>query len=200
HKLPNAQKSHFYAHKQSDNGHFLPEYRLGLDDPIERGLLGLSLHDLDGTLDSEERKLSWAEHTLGNMASAFAGLEKAETILLGAQWLFDSYSSRDELLSFVQAMVVLEILLGDKNASDKIGLGSLLRNRCAYLIGNSQEERTNILQDFNKIYSVRSQIVHAGKHRLTLEERSLFRRLQWMCRRVIDKEVDLLKANPKPVA
>jgi hypothetical protein len=70
-----------------------------------------------------------------------------------------------------------------------------MRNRCAYLIGTSQEDRINLLDAFNQIYRVRSQIVHSGKHRFTADERSLFFRLRWMCRRVISKELDLLKAD-----
>jgi hypothetical protein len=90
-------------------------------------------------------------------------------------------------------MVVLEILLGDKAPSDDIGLGQLLSSRCAYLISNTQEERTEILRDFGKIYGVRSKIVHRGKPRLTRDELALSYQLQWFCRRVICKEIDLLK-------
>jgi hypothetical protein len=118
-------------------------------------------------------------------------------ILLASQWYFDSATGSDRLLPFIQGMVVLEILLGDKAASKEIGLNELLRNRCAYLIGSSQEEREEIYKTFGDIYDVRSQIVHRGKHRLNAHERSLFGRLRWMCRRVIQKEVDLLVANKK---
>jgi hypothetical protein len=90
-------------------------------------------------------------------------------------------------------MVVLEILLGDKAASDEIGLGRLLGNRCAYLIGKTQEERATILSDFKQIYDVRSDIVHEGKSRLTHDELMLFNKLQWFCHRVIQKEIELLK-------
>jgi hypothetical protein len=70
-----------------------------------------------------------------------------------------------------------------------------MRNRYAYLIGESQEERTQLLDAFNKIYSVHSKIV-PGNHRLTLAERSLFFRLRWVCRRVLIK-LNLLEADLK---
>ena len=95
-------------------------------------------------------------------------------------------------------MVVLEILLGEKDSSDEIGLGELLRNRCAYLISKTHKDRSEILQDFKRIYAVRSQIVHRGKSRLTPDERSLFHNLRWMCRRVIQEELTLLKADAAP--
>jgi hypothetical protein len=87
----------------------------------------------------------------------------------------------------------MEILLGDKAASDLMGLGELLRNRCAYLISRSHDEREKILEDFKGIYAVRSHIVHAGKKKLNAKERELFVELQWMCRRVIQEEVKLLQ-------
>jgi len=96
------------------------------------------------------------------------------------------------LLSFVQTTVALEILLGEKQISDLMGLGELLRNRCAYLIGRTHRQREKILNDFKKIYDVRSKIVHRGKSKLNINERVLFSRLQWMCRRVIQEEIDLL--------
>jgi Apea-like HEPN len=96
------------------------------------------------------------------------------------------------MLSFVQAAVVLEILLGDKAASDLIGLGELLRNRCAYLISRSQAERDWVLQEFRKIYDVRSKIVHAGKRRLGTEEQILFFGLRRICQSVIQEEAKLL--------
>jgi hypothetical protein len=118
-------------------------------------------------------------------------------LLLAAQWLFDSYCGSNELLSFVQGAVVLETLLGDKAISDTIGLGDLLGNRCAYLISKTLEEREMILRDFRSIYDVRSKIVHAGKKRLNREQRMLFEKLQWICHRAIQKEVELFQA---PVA
>jgi len=130
------------------------------------------------------------------MRVVFLGGKKADQIFLAAQWFFDGYSQGpDQLLQFIQTMVVLEILLGDKASSDQTGLNVLLRNRCAYLIGNSQEDRAELLEWFQKIYDVRSKIVHSGKHWLSASEFELFARLRWICRRVIRKEIDLLRAN-----
>ena len=76
-----------------------------------------------------------------------------------------------------------------------LGLGELLRNRCAYLIGKSHKQREEVLADFRDIYDLRSKIVHRGKVRLHLKERSLFAKLQWMCRCVIQEEVQLLQKD-----
>ncbi|MEA1995862.1 MAG: HEPN domain-containing protein [Campylobacterota bacterium] len=152
----------------------------------------LVLHDVNGPLDTEEKKVQRIRRRLDLIKYVFSNKEKAKKILSAGRWLFDSYCGKNELLSFVQTTVVLEILLGEKSMSDVMGLGELLRNRCAYLIGKSHKEREKILSDFKKIYDIRSKIVHRGKDRLNFEERFLFSNLQWMCRRVIQEEVNLL--------
>lgn len=117
--------------------------------------------------------------------------EEAEKLLLAACWLFDSYCGENELLSFIQTTVSLEILLGEKETSDIMGLGALLRNRCAYLLGNSHKEREHILKDFQEIYDIRSKIVHRGKSKLSKYEKEMFRKLQALAKKVIKKEIEL---------
>ena len=185
---------HFLVHKREDDGWKI-DGKFDLEDRHSIVFNGINLNDLNGNLDTEEKKTGWAQHQLKKMYSVFSSGEKGTKIIRASQWLFDSYTGRDELLCFVQSMVVLEILLGDKDTSDEIGLGALLRNRCAYLIGKSHQERSEILGEFNQIYRVRSQIVHSGKSRLTPDERTLFNRLRWMCRRVIQEEISLLEAD-----
>ena len=78
------------------------------------------------------------------------------------------------------------------SAKALVRVNILLRNRCAYLISGSNEEREAILRDFQQIYNVRSSIVHAGKKRLNSEEHVLLEKLRRLCRRVISKEIGLL--------
>jgi hypothetical protein len=153
----------------------------------------LVFHDLGGYLKSEPEKVNWMDARIREINSVFTHKEKAQKIIRASQWLFDSYCGKNELLSFVQTTVVLEILLGEKAISDVMGLSELLRNRCAYLISKSHKQREDILNNFRKIYDVRSNIVHRGKDKLNIDERSLFYNLQWMCRRVIQKEIELLQ-------
>jgi len=155
----------------------------------------LVINDLDGALQSEESKVAWIRSALDQISCVFRSEPKSSKLLLASQWLFDSYCGKNDLLAFVQTAVAMEILLGDKNVSDLLGLGELLRNRCAYLIGKSHVQREGILADFKKIYEVRSKIVHRGKSQLTADERTLFDKLRWMCRRVIYEEMNLLQQD-----
>lgn len=144
-------------------------------------------------LPSDHRPLV-IKNTIEKIGRVFAAEERAKQILLAAEWLFHSHKSGDELLAFVRSMIVLEIILGEKEQPEDIGLGELLRNRCAYLIGKNQEERQEILDDFKKIYKLRSQIVHRGKSHLSASERNLFWKLKYLCIRVIGEEIRLLEA------
>jgi hypothetical protein len=143
--------------------------------------------------------VKWIKKNFDVLKNVFINIEKSQKIIHAGQWLFEGYVGKNELLSFVQTTIAMEILLGDKAMSDLLGLGELLRNRCAYLIGKSQKKRESILSDFKKIYSIRSSIVHSGKNKLNNNERYLFLKLQWMCRRVIQEEImlcnkDIVKA------
>lgn len=191
---PSPAKVKSYIHRRTGNA-WVIEGLSQLDSLPSETPSDLVIHNLDGKIDNDEKKIGWMNHCLPVISLAFSNPERAQKILLAAQWLFDSHCGRNELLSFIQCTVVMEILLGDKAVTDVLGLGQLLRNRCAYLIGDSAKQRDEILSDFGKIYDVRSKIVHSGKSRLNYEESALFRKLQWMCRRVIQEELDLLKKD-----
>lgn len=119
--------------------------------------------------------------------AAFAAQEPR--LLNAARWFFDSYSGENELLSFVQAMIAVEILFGEKATSDIIGIGQLIANRCAYLIGKTVTERERIIADIGRIYDTRSAIVHRGKETLSTAERTDLFKLKRLCRQAIRQEL-----------
>lgn len=163
--------------------------RQELDRESSALIVNLTMRDL-GTEFAPDQLKAWRRTCLALMQRVFSSGDKGEKLLLAARWLFDSYHGRDELLAFVQTMVVLEILLGE--STEKLGVGELLRNRCAYFIARTQAERAELMEAFNNIYRVRSQIVHRGKNRLSTHERGLFGQLRHICMRVINAEVELL--------
>jgi hypothetical protein len=193
---PIPSKINFFIHRNIENKWIIERVH-ELDSSISETYSDLVMHDLNGSLDTPEKKVKWIRRNLNIVKTIFSNERKANKILLAGQWLFESFSGRNELLSFIQTTVALEILLGEKSISDLMGLGELLRNRCAYLIGKSQKQREQILQDFKEIYQVRSRIIHRGKSKLDFKERTLFSKLQWMCRRVIQEEINLVAEDIK---
>ncbi|MCA1475258.1 HEPN domain-containing protein [Bradyrhizobium sp. NBAIM08] len=183
----------FFVHKNEGDAWTI-HAKIDLDRDPSRLLAEIEPNEMFSSA-SEERKVALVKLILDELKAVFSAGEKAETILLGAEWLFESYGVQDRRLSYVQSMVVLEVLLGDKATSDVIGLGQLLRNRCAYLIGKTHDERRTLLKEFDEIYAVRSQIVHRGKANLNFKERLLSGKLRDICNRVIQREVDLLRGK-----
>ena len=143
----------------------------------------------------EQKRLNYIRYTLNDISFVLTNINKANKIILASQWFFESYLGDNELLSFIQSMIAIEILLGDKTATDLIGLGELLGNRCAYLIGASTQQRESILKEFKEIYKIRSRIVHSGERKLNIRDRYLFNTLRWMCKRVIQEEIRLMKKD-----
>ncbi|MCJ2079225.1 HEPN domain-containing protein [Methylobacterium sp. E-016] len=131
------------------------------------------------------------------MRICFTHPKEATRINRAAQWLATSSMSRNGTMAFVQAMVAVEILLGDKKTTDMVGIGELLSNRLAYLIGTSQADREQVLSDFRGLYAVRSEIVHSGKTRLSHSEWAKYSRLVWMCGTAIKEEIELLRKNSR---
>lgn len=191
---PYPQQEKIYIHRRINDAWVIEEAHQ-LELRHSETIRDLKLHDLDGALDTVEKRTGWMKKQLSAIGSAFRTEERSRNVLLGAQWLLDSHCGNDELLQFVQAAVVIEILLGEKASSDLTGLGELLANRCAYLIATSYGQRNELLEDFRNIYAVRSKIVHRGKSRLMMGERTLFNKLRWMCRRIIQEEVELLEKD-----
>lgn len=167
-----------------------------LDDASSALIHELHFDDQKGQFDNERMKRALVTELGAHVAKAFVGGPEAEKVRLAGRWLFDSYAGGNQLMSFLQAMVVLEILLGDKTTSDKIGLGELLRNRCAYLLGKSAQDRAEIMAEFGKIYEVRSAIVHRGKSVIRATERPLFFKLRSYAQQVIRAELQLLPRSP----
>ena len=143
----------------------------------------------------ESVRVHFAREEIRSVQAVFGDQEGSKRIRLAAQWLFDSYAGGDGLLSYVQATIVLEILFGDKAVSDVIGLGELLANRCAYTIGKTRKQRSDLVAKFRRIYETRSKIVHAGKDHLVKSEEADLSTLQWMAARAIQEESRLVLAE-----
>jgi len=147
----------------------------------------------DPSAGDKETSIGWL--SLAGLIFRFA-TDKAKRLYLACQWLCDSYSGDNELLSLVQTMAAIEVMLG-VGEYDDISLGALLRNRCAYLIGKTQEERELILKEFRKIYQVRSKILHRGQSKLNKGESIMFFKLQNYCSRIILEELKLVCQDMK---
>jgi hypothetical protein len=92
---------------------------------IQETLEGLAIDNSEGRT-SDKATADFVNEKLRAISAVMSA--KNRQIITAAQWFFDSHCQTDELLSFVQAAVVLEILLGeeDPNEREKISLVQLL--------------------------------------------------------------------------
>ncbi len=157
---------------------------------------GLRLLQRKFSPDAMSRPASFAIYRFVERAWSF---ERWLDIDSPASQLFLSTVLRrsDELSGFVQATVAMEILLAERSETEKVGITELIKNRCAFLLAKTIDEREMIMRDFPLIYDVRSRIVHHGKKRLDEEEKSLLRKRNWLCIRVIWQEARLFDGSEK---
>ena len=99
-------------------------------------------------------------------------------------WLLRAMVSNREMDRILESAIALEVLLGDRAMSDKVGLTRLMSNRCAYSLAKSAKERDHYQKFFNRFYAARSDIVHkgyfdssGGNERLAWEALDLSRRM-----------------------
>ncbi len=160
-------------------------------------LAELELDPAFDDLSPDEFTAVHLQHELQRIAAVFSST-RTQRIRRATQWLFDSICEHDLPLAFVKAAVVMEVLLGEKAASDVVGLSELLANRLAFLVGPTPDERDQLILRFKEVYAVRSRIVHEGKSTLSTREREQLEELRGMCCRVIKRELSLLGHDTKP--
>lgn len=164
------------------------------DDDLSRLLSRIEINDVDGKI-TKEKMAGWIGFGHSRIHPGFRDNKAGNRLQLAAKWLAESYSNSQDLLAFVQAMICLEIVLGDEDDSQELGIGATIRNRCAYLIGNSYEEREEITDHLKAIYRVRSKIVHRGKDQLMRDDYIKLFMLRDYCVRVLARELETAGAE-----
>jgi len=115
----------------------------------------------------------------------------AKSIKTAVEWAFDSSGEANETISFIQACIGIEAILGGKRGQES--LTETLADRCAYLLATKINDRDKIRTYFKEFYNLRSKIVH-GRAMTLSEEESQY--LYWgksILDRVIGKEMNLWK-------
>ncbi len=120
----------------------------------------------------------------------------AQRIRTALEWSFDSEQNDNQTLSFIQACVGLEALVGDDDQDEP--LVSRLADRVAYLLGQNHEDRIGIRKRFRTIYDIRSKIIHGRRARLKPADASELYLARGMLGDVITEETNrLLRALTK---
>ncbi|WP_172125959.1 HEPN domain-containing protein [Devosia sp. 919] len=187
--MPSPPKQHLLV-ERTDQGSKVLERAYELDDEFNLAISKFQPFTFTQKFDGETMEL-WRTTRLTLIRSAFKYSASSHKLQLAARWHFDSVANSGELLAFVQAMICLEIILGEQSEASELGVGEAIRNRCAYLIGKSTGDRDQIIDDLKDIYRVRSKIVHTGKENLSAAERRMMMRLRQICSLVLNRELEL---------
>ena len=115
--------------------------------------------------------------------------ENTEPIKSAIEWAFDSHANDNDTLAFIQACIGIEAVIGDDT---KDNITATLADRCAYLLGDSISARKKIRENFEKLYDIRSKVVHGRKACLDDEQRHFLDYAQIMLKRVIGKEISFI--------
>lgn len=108
-------------------------------------------------------------------------------------WLMRSHLSERDMDQVLASAIAVEVLLGDRETSDRIGLSKLMANRCAYALGNSVEERQEIINLFVQWYKMRSEIVHSGRIRVSADDKRIVRAGKNLASRLLNHEIAMAK-------
>lgn len=114
----------------------------------------------------------------------------AQFIKSALEWAFDSRIEENETISFVQVSIGLEAILGEETGREP--LTETLADRCAYLLGNTIENRKKIRRKFRDFYKLRSKLVHGRSMRLRDNEREFLWWGEKVLNGVILKEIKKL--------
>lgn len=194
--VPPPKMEHVYVYAHVPNAH-------GPNEPWLRFALSTSTSRVIQALNAANTGPTWGWTDLAGNGGEWVRwvLEhhKGERLVRAARWFFDSFGADSLLLQYLQAMICLEILVGDEaSKGQETSIVFTLKNRCAYLIGVDLAERDKIMRDIGRIYQVRSDIVHNGLSQLSTEDRALLPLLRWYCARVITTEAQRLGAVVPP--
>lgn len=106
-------------------------------------------------------------------------------------WALRAHLSARGLDKILESAITIEVLMGDRDTSDRIGLSKLIANRCAYALGKSVAERDDIINFFAQFYRVRSEVVHSGRTSLHAEERKIVDEGLSLATRILQHEISL---------
>lgn len=163
-------------------------------DTNPKDLVDASKYDAERTLS--EKNGSKPAFTLEQAISLFDPVVKMfgsgdKRLKTACVWMFRAIQSQRSMDTVLESAIVLEVLLGDRATSDRIGLSKLMANRCAYMLGKGANDRAQIVEQFDEFYKVRSEIVHTGRYKLTKSEASIVKNGLTLATRVLVNEVNL---------
>jgi hypothetical protein len=115
----------------------------------------------------------------------------AQKLKTACAWSLRANLSSRELDKILESAITIEVLMGDRDTGDRVGLTKLMANRCAYALGKSSKERDEMIEFFVQFYRVRSDVVHSGRTTLQANERKIVDQGLALATRILKHEISL---------
>lgn len=172
------------------HGNMLKNNALSLElvEALEEDLQDISDSYLSASAEDRLNKGETIEQLFSTVCKMFKS-DQYQRLRTSAIWLFRSFHAERGMDQILDATIAIEVLLGDRDASDRIGLSKLMANRCAYALGRSASERNDLYKFFTEFYKLRSEIVHSGRLKISEEEAKLVRKGVALASRVLRHEI-----------
>lgn len=152
-----------------------------------------------GTIDFMKRQSPGGNFAFSKLLNTISTIFNDDTdcrkLHTACIWFYRATINRRPLDSLLESTIAIEVMLGDRKVSEGIGLSNLLGNRCAFLLGTSSGARHQIMNNFQTIYKLRSNIVHEGRHSLQKGDRNIVNLALRMCASIIAREL-IIRAKP----
>jgi len=160
---------------------------------LEDDLLERSFHTSTVAFAKDHKDDLWQAYQIAmkDIGTIFGDSVDRRKLFTACIWYYRAMINRRRLDALLEATIAIEVILGDKKASEGIAISNLLGSRCAFLLGTSTASRDTIMAVFRKIYDLRSQIVHEGRHTLQAGDRHTVNSALTLCGRIIAKELKI---------
>lgn len=111
--------------------------------------------------------------------------EFAGRIKTASEWYFESLCTDNQSFTIIQMTIAIEALLGE----GKEQITERLADRCSFLLGENQQQRIDIKDEFIRIYDIRSNTIHKGRIMLSEQEHPYLIKLKEILENAIRKEM-----------
>ena len=151
-------------------------------------------------VDEEVFRKNRQDAALWQINKAFQSNDAGTRLRRAGRWYFEAEAAADSRLKVIQFATVLEILLGQKlndrddgseelDSSNQVSLTTLMADRCAFALGNKDEERKLYYKKFKKVYNLRSRILHDGHEAVSRKDIIILRELEYLVRELLKSEL-----------
>lgn len=147
------------------------------------------LHDLEFNKKNADNNY---EEIINNIKKIYLSFKNDEAharrVRSALEWSYDSNFTNNTTFTFILNCIAIEALVGDKGAT----ISKTLGNRCAYMLARTIKDRKYLMEEIEKLYELRSNLVHGNLARPSREDSKIMHFASDLLTRLIKNELLIL--------